>query len=389
MNLPRLSPLALAILLCACGRAGPSGGKPAPDVTVSLLQADKPALSRWSELKGQAVVLEFWSTWCEPCVEEIPRLAALAAKFEGRRVRFISVSDEPRATVEGFLKTHPIPGWVAYDGAEAFRVFKVRGRPQTVLLDPEGRVAGKTYPTLVTEAVLENLLAGRKTGLAEPEADERPSSADKGEALLSVRIGLADPAEKLTMRFGPSSFETRNLPLRSVLPQAYQTPSELLVLPPDLSKASYDIVVSVPRGSDVHAVVRHAVEAAFGLKSRKERRMMDVWVLSSKTGRPGSGLRVSESKHGGGYFTAEGDFSVDGHTLTEAAALLGETIRKPVVDETGLRGRYSFELKWEKGKTESLRKALRETLGLELAAGRRSLEVVVLERVPAGAPNTP
>ena len=378
-------PLALAALLCACAKPETPGAKPAPDVPLSLLQAGKPALSRWSEVSGQAVVLEFWSTWCEACVEEIPRLAALAAKFEGRPIRFISVSDEPRSTVAEFLKTHPMPGWVAYDGGEAFRAFKVRGRPQTVLLDPKGRVAARTYPTLVTEAVLENLLAGRETGLQDQDADEPAAAADKGEALLSMRIATADPAEKMTMRFGPSLFETRNFPLSSVLSQVYETSSERLILPPGLSKASYDITGSVPRQADVHALVRAGVEAAFGLRSRKERRSMEVWILKSGTGRPGAGLRVSESKHAGGYSTADGDVSVQGHSMAEAAALLGEIIRKPVVDETGLRGRYSFELKWERGNTESLREKLRQELGLELAAGRRSLEVVALETIPAAA----
>ncbi|MCX5789765.1 MAG: TIGR03435 family protein [Elusimicrobia bacterium] len=382
--------MTLAALFCSCAKPEGPGAKPAPDVGLSLLQADKPALSRWSELRGQAVVLEFWSTWCEPCVEEMPRLAALAAKFEGRPMRFISVSDEPRSTVAEFLKTHSIPGWVAYDGGEAFRAFKVRGRPQTVLLDAQGRVAARTYPTQVTEAVLENLLAGRGTGLVQEENEPQGAAAEKGEAILSVRISLAEPAAKRrVMRSGPGMFETRNLPLSSVLPQIYETSSQRLVPPPDLSAASYDIAASVPRGADVHALLRQAVEATFGLKSRKERRMADVYVLRSASGRPGPGLRSSESKTAGGYSTEEGDFSVEGQSMPEAAVLLGEAIDKNVVDETGLRGRYSFELKWEKGKMESLRKALRENLGFELAAGRRAIEVVVVERAASKSAKRP
>ena len=53
---------------------------------------------------GKVYVIEFWATWCGPCVASMPHLAGLQEKFRGRNMQLVSVSDEPLDTVEEFLK---------------------------------------------------------------------------------------------------------------------------------------------------------------------------------------------------------------------------------------------------------------------------------------------
>jgi thiol-disulfide isomerase/thioredoxin len=54
--------------------------------------------------KGNVYVVEFWATWCGPCISSMPHLAELQNKYRGENVQIISVSDEPLETVEEFLK---------------------------------------------------------------------------------------------------------------------------------------------------------------------------------------------------------------------------------------------------------------------------------------------
>ena len=63
-------------------------------------------------LRGQVVVLEFWATWCGPCVAEIPHLNQLADAFAGK-VQFIAIDDETSAMVRKFMTTHPMHSWIA------------------------------------------------------------------------------------------------------------------------------------------------------------------------------------------------------------------------------------------------------------------------------------
>lgn len=57
---------------------------------------------------GKVYVVEFWATWCPPCIASIPHLAELQNKYRGEGVQIVSISDEPREEVEGFLeRKHP------------------------------------------------------------------------------------------------------------------------------------------------------------------------------------------------------------------------------------------------------------------------------------------
>src|SRR5205085_2807673 len=85
----------------------------------AILGAAEGTHGSWQELKGKAVVIEFWATWCGFCVDSIPHLNDLAEKFKSRPVQFVSVTDETDVRlVKNFLKEHPIAGWVAFDDNE-------------------------------------------------------------------------------------------------------------------------------------------------------------------------------------------------------------------------------------------------------------------------------
>ncbi|MBL8810458.1 MAG: redoxin domain-containing protein [Planctomycetaceae bacterium] len=59
--------------------------------------------------KGKVYVVEFWATWCGPCVASMPHLAETQEKYADKGVQIVSISDEDLETVEGFLK-RPLPG---------------------------------------------------------------------------------------------------------------------------------------------------------------------------------------------------------------------------------------------------------------------------------------
>jgi len=152
-----------ALSLGACSRSAPAKPQPAPAATLKLLQAPHAALDGWSSLRGKLVVLEFWATWCDACVEEQPHLNELADKFKDRPVQFLSVTAEPEEVVRKFLKTHELRGWIGLDpDGAAFEAFGVHGLPHTVVLDADGNVLGETYPELLTPERLEAMLPAPK-----------------------------------------------------------------------------------------------------------------------------------------------------------------------------------------------------------------------------------
>jgi len=124
----------------AGGESSPMLTKEAPTFTLPLLAGGDFDLAKE---KGKVIVLDFWATWCGPCVKSLPDMIAKMAEFDPSKVRFIAVNQaEPSDQVKAFLETR---GWkmeVALDGFQRVgQQFKVEGIPHTVIIDAEGKVA--------------------------------------------------------------------------------------------------------------------------------------------------------------------------------------------------------------------------------------------------------
>ena len=80
-------------------------GKPAPAMDVRDIQGNPVSLA---DLKGKTVLLDFWTTWCPPCLADAPALDKLYLKYRGNNLVIIGISvSEERETVQNFLRNHP------------------------------------------------------------------------------------------------------------------------------------------------------------------------------------------------------------------------------------------------------------------------------------------
>ena len=83
------------------------------------------------------MVLEFWATWCAPCIGEITAINNLVKSVDPSKVQFISITDEDAKSVENFLTKKHISGWVGIDSSsKTFERYGVASRPVTIVIDP-------------------------------------------------------------------------------------------------------------------------------------------------------------------------------------------------------------------------------------------------------------
>ena len=117
-------------------------GDNAPDVTLPAFPSGSLDLSKD---RRQIVVLNFWATWCPPCVEETPSLEKFAERVQSQGVVVIGVSvDEDRKALQEFIGKYGITYAIGLDPDRSlsgrFGTFKF---PETYILDRQGRVAEK------------------------------------------------------------------------------------------------------------------------------------------------------------------------------------------------------------------------------------------------------
>jgi cytochrome c biogenesis protein CcmG, thiol:disulfide interchange protein DsbE len=132
--------LLLAILLalsgCYSGSRPPRVGLAAPDFTVR----DSDRTVTLSQLKGQVVVLNFWATWCPPCIEEMPSLVRMQQRMQSKGVTVLAVSiDVDESNYRRFLKDHGVNMLTVRDpdqkSAGLYGTFKF---PETYIIDRKG-----------------------------------------------------------------------------------------------------------------------------------------------------------------------------------------------------------------------------------------------------------
>lgn len=133
-------------------------GKEAPHFVLEDLEGNR---VRLEELKGQPVVLNFWATWCRPCIAEHPVFLSAARRYDGR-VAFLGViyQDETRK-IRNFVAQRGIWGPTLVDDEAAVAVaYGVYGVPETYIIDAEGKVSHKYTGPVLDQQEFFNRLEG-------------------------------------------------------------------------------------------------------------------------------------------------------------------------------------------------------------------------------------
>ncbi|HEY9143000.1 MAG TPA: TlpA disulfide reductase family protein, partial [Arenimonas sp.] len=114
-----------------------------------------------AQQRGQWVVVNFWATWCKPCLKEIPDLSAFDAARDDVLVIGLAYEEIEAADMRAFLEKHPAGYPIAlldvYDPPADFDT--PRGLPMTYLVDPEGKVAKKYLGPITSQELAADIAA--------------------------------------------------------------------------------------------------------------------------------------------------------------------------------------------------------------------------------------
>jgi len=132
----------------------------APAFAVTTMDGQRVSLD---EMKGRAVLIDFWATWCEPCREALPHMREITKKFDGQPLLVLSISlDDNEQRWKDFVAKNEMT-WPQYrdggfNGPIATK-FGVRAIPQTFTIDADGVLQDQHIGDASIEGKLKKLVA--------------------------------------------------------------------------------------------------------------------------------------------------------------------------------------------------------------------------------------
>lgn len=174
------------------GEKGLQIGQVPPELSYFSLSENKVVIFKENDFKDKVLLIDFWATWCAPCIESIPHLNKLVDEYEGKNVKFISITYEPENLAYKFLNVHPMKSYVGIDDEfKMFRSYNAWAIPNIVMINSDGKFAGRIHPNYLTAEVIEVLLQG---GI--PDVKNTPEDAfDPVRAEKNFRLHLEKQKE--------------------------------------------------------------------------------------------------------------------------------------------------------------------------------------------------
>jgi len=129
----------LSITGCDRGSSPRELGKLAPAFTIH----DDSQTVSLSQYRGQVVLLNFWASWCPPCIEELPSLMALHRQLPGLVILGVSIDAEPQAYRNFLLEYHVDFPTVRDPSQAVMQSYGTEQIPESYLIDPSGRIVRK------------------------------------------------------------------------------------------------------------------------------------------------------------------------------------------------------------------------------------------------------
>jgi thiol-disulfide isomerase/thioredoxin len=138
----------------------PKLGKAPPEIAAkSWINLAAPATL--ATLRGKVVLLDFWGTWCGPCIDDIPQLNRLNRRFAGPDFQLLSLVEEDHSSMEKFLRVHPVEYPIGLESSSVMN-FGIETIPQAFVLDRSGTIvwSGHEATPTMEEAIETALKSG-------------------------------------------------------------------------------------------------------------------------------------------------------------------------------------------------------------------------------------
>ena len=373
-------------------------GKKSPELTFESILNFKKDNAKLSDFKDKIVILDFWATWCAPCIKSFPQLEEIQRKYIND-IQIITITSEPEARINSFLEKMEVNlPIVVDDKRELAKNFPHRSIPHTVVINKSGIIKAITTPSKINEDLIYKVLKNQKVNLKEKKdiINFDPSIPLSGNENIIYQITItpfkdgypsfANPMGGAGPYNGRRIIAT-NLSARPLYEIAFQFPTgtRTIVEVKDKSKFEgnrqnaicFDLIVPEDLADNRFNIMKQNLNIYFGYQSFVKERVRPVKILKLLEGKK---IEIKESQKGAEPQASYGGrgLSMKSSSITTLASFLESQINKPVLNETNLDGLYDLEIPWYNENPEQIHEELKK-IGLEIIDAERRIKVLVIK----------
>ncbi len=354
-------------------------GEKAPEINITDWIENVPTDK---SLNGKYIVLEFWATWCGPCIAAVPHMNKIQEEFNQEDLYYISITDESIKKVKRSLKRINFNSIVVTDLTKKTQinygdgVKGLKAYPLTVLIDKKGIIKWIGEPKKLDSSIMSTFLSKKKTKL---NSEEKKSLGFKDiirdkDLKYYFDIDEAKGTEMLKQAIGTSMFKLGSYRLDDIYNEILNVKKSQLELPEDLKNKRFDVTYkNIEKGGDLNMLERDILQK-LNLQKKTKLKTTKTYIVSIQNK---SLLEETLEKR----FSAKSDaddkiiftaYTIN-NTLDELSNVSSTSFKINEVDEV----KYDFiiEIKSEKDIIESL-----GTYGLIVQEEDIEVEYVMLSK---------
>lgn len=396
-------------------------GHPAPDILFSHIINAPRSSARLSDFRGKAVILDFWATWCQPCVSMLPRMSAFQKQFADK-MQVILVNDDDENKVRHFFQqmesvSKKVDEPCALKAGNIFKLFGVVGLPQYVWIDRNGTIKAITGLEDVTEANIAAFV-NNKSFIASLKKDDAFRKYAFNEPMLTGNNGdaslleyhsvlskymegaysahgmpMADqfrgrrifatnvPVPVLYMMAYGGSKYSGGIPLKQVRFHISDTVKYGMHIGQQYNKENssflhcYELIVPAAKKQELFEYMKQDLNRLFPIKARLEQQTIKCLILK-KTGAPNWKTKGGPSILDQSYYW----LVMKNDRFSDLPDVLNKYLQispYPLIDETGISEPVDISIKAKLSDIDSVREQLRP-YGLTLEYGERPVDILIL-----------
>ena len=331
-------------------------GDPIPDMIIRpIINAPLTALDIRA-IHQKFLVLNFWGTWCSPCLPEMDSLAKLQRTNNGS-IQVVAISNEPVGRLQKYLERKPSTLWLASDTSEIlYRMFGWRYVGQSAILDPQGHILALVRTDSINQRLIDQLLrheplrSSAETGIVK-DIDADPFAIDSSLSFQLSWSAYRRDMPGMSRTWLSTPFEGRRRTFFNVCPVdiyrevyklsykqvAYEVPEKSICNWEDKNTlCCLDLLVRPEQKDSLLLLLGQALDRLVSFRTRLERRVIPVYVLSRLP--DATALPVSSAPKSSFGFSGRG-FDGTGIPMKPFADYVSNELRLPLIDETGLKGK--------------------------------------------------